>query len=45
MANTAKLILPDGQTLEMPVVTGSEGEKAIDIGKLRSSTGYITMDP
>ncbi|OGT73295.1 MAG: citrate (Si)-synthase [Gammaproteobacteria bacterium RIFCSPLOWO2_02_FULL_56_15] len=45
MADTAKLILPDGQTLELPVVTGSEGEKAIDIGKLRSSTGYITMDP
>jgi citrate synthase len=36
--------LPD-QEIELPIVTGSEGERAIDIGKLRSSTGYITLDP
>ena len=28
----------------MPVVVGSEGEHAIDISKLRSQTGYITLD-
>jgi citrate synthase len=37
--------LPDGATIELPVITGTEHEKAIDIGKLRSQTGYITMDP
>src|SRR5690606_21736002 len=27
-----------------PVIIGSEGEKAIDISKLRAETGYITYD-
>ena len=31
--------------VELPVVEGSENEKAIDISSLRSSTGYITLDP
>lgn len=44
MAETAKLII-DGKEYELPVVTGSEGEKAIDIGKLRQTTGCITIDP
>ncbi len=39
------LINIDGKQLDCPVVVGSEGEKAIDIGKLRASTGYITLDP
>ena len=39
----AKLVL-EGKEVELPVVTGSEQEKAIDIRKLRSETGYITMD-
>jgi len=34
----------DGKTLELPLYTGTEGEKAIDITKLRSETGYITSD-
>ncbi|HWD19448.1 MAG TPA: citrate synthase [Verrucomicrobiae bacterium] len=33
-----------GKTVELPVVTGSEGEKAVDIGSLRDTTGYITLD-
>jgi citrate synthase len=33
-----------GQEYEFPVVTGSEGEKGVDIGKLRAETGYITVD-
>jgi len=45
MAETARLTLPDGKTLDMPVVVGSEGERAVDISKLRASTGYITLDP
>ena len=44
MAEVAKLEL-DGKTYEFPVIEGSENEKAIDISKLRASTGYITIDP
>lgn len=44
MAEVAKLEL-DGETYEFPVIVGSENEKAIDISKLRGSTGYITIDP
>jgi citrate synthase len=33
-----------GETIELPVITGSEGEKAIDIRSLRATTGYITID-
>lgn len=43
MSETAKLEL-DGQSYELPVVTGSENEKGIDITKLRGTTGYITLD-
>ena len=43
MSEKAKIIL-DGKEYEFPIVTGSEGEKAIDIGKLRDTTGYITLD-
>lgn len=34
----------DGKTYEFPVVEGTEGEKAIDIAKLRDLTGLITLD-
>ncbi len=33
------------QTYNLPVVEGSEGEVAVDIGKLRRDTGLITLDP
>jgi citrate synthase len=33
-----------GKPYEFPVITGTEGEKAIDVRKLRSETGYITFD-
>ena len=32
------------QSLEMPIVEGSEGERAIDISRLRASSGLITID-
>jgi len=35
----------EGKTIELPVIVGTEGEKAIDISKLRQLTGYITLDP
>ncbi len=43
MTETAKLII-DGKTVELPIIIGTEGEKAIDISSLRQQTGYITMD-
>ena len=45
MTEMAKLSLPDGKSMELPVLTGSENEKAIDISDLRKKTGYITLDP
>ena len=44
MSETVQILI-DGKTVELPVVTGSEGEKAIDIRRLRKLTGYITLDP
>ena len=44
MARSAELHL-DGRSIELPIIEGSEGERALDIGKLRSETGYITLDP
>ncbi len=44
MANVAILKIGD-QTIELPIVTGSEGERAVDITKLRAETGLITFDP
>ena len=43
MSEIAKIEL-DGTIYELPVVEGSENEKAIDISKLRELTGYITLD-
>jgi citrate synthase len=34
----------DGKVCELPTVTGTEGEKAVDISRLRDTTGYITLD-
>lgn len=35
----------DGNSYELPVIEGTENEKAIDIGKLRAQSGLITLDP
>ena len=43
MSETVKLSI-ENKTYELPVIEGSENEKAIDISKLRSQTGYITID-
>jgi citrate synthase len=45
MTEKAKIIFPDGQSFDFPVLTGSENEKGIDISSLRKQTGYITLDP
>jgi len=43
MPKTASLKLEEKE-LSLPVMIGTEGEKAVDIGKLRAETGYITYD-
>lgn len=43
MSNNAELIYK-GKSYELPIVKGSENEEAIDIAKLRSETGLITLD-
>jgi citrate synthase len=42
-AGTARLDI-DGRTVDLPVIVGTEGEHGIDIAKLRSATGAITLD-
>jgi citrate synthase len=34
----------DNQTIELPIVTGTENERGVDIRRLRSTTGLITLD-
>jgi len=43
MSSTATIKYGD-QTVELPVITGTENESAIDIAKLRDLTGLITLD-
>jgi len=43
MSNNADLNL-DGKTYQLPIIVGSQNEKAIDIRKLRGDTGYVTLD-
>jgi citrate synthase len=44
MEEIVKLII-EGKEYELPVVVGSEGEKAVDVSTLRAKTGYVTLDP
>jgi len=43
MSQTARIEL-DGKHIELPVVIGTEGERAVDISSLRDSSGAITLD-
>ena len=43
MSATAQIIIDD-KPYDFPVIEGTEGEKAIDISKLRDLTGYVTLD-
>ena len=43
MSETVQLTIND-KSYDLPVIKGSENEKAIDISKLRAQTGYITID-
>jgi citrate synthase len=44
MSDTAELRIGD-KTYDLPIIIGSEGERALDITKLRAQSGYITLDP
>ncbi|WP_421879573.1 citrate synthase [Marinoscillum sp.] len=44
MSNTAEIKV-DGKSYELPLIEGTEQEKAIDISKLRGESGVITIDP
>ncbi len=50
-AEVARVQLPGahaglpGSEIELPVVIGSEDEHAVDVGRLRDRSGYITLDP
>jgi citrate synthase len=44
-ARTAASLRIGDRALELPVVHGTDGDDAIDIGRLRSETGLITYDP
>jgi citrate synthase len=44
MSDKAILTVGD-QRIELPLIEGTEGERAIDITKLRDQTGLITYDP
>ncbi len=43
MPGSAQLKIGD-KTFDLPIIEGTEGEKAIDISKLRDQSGYVTLD-
>jgi citrate synthase len=43
MSDHAEIIL-EGKSYKLPIVVGTEDEKAIDISTLRSESGYVTLD-
>ncbi len=40
----AEVSFPDGKKIKLPIISGTENERAVDISRLRQDTGYITMD-
>ena len=44
MPDKVTLTLADGKVIELPIIEGSENEKALDINKLRASSSLITLD-
>jgi citrate synthase len=45
MDKKATLKLPDGKSLDLPVMPGSVGPEVIDVRALYGKTGYFTYDP
>lgn len=44
-AQNARLVLPNGETYEIPVLSGTLGPDVLDIRKLYADTGYFAFDP
>ena len=44
LSDVARITI-DGREVELPVIEGSEGERAIDIQQFRAVTGLVTFDP
>jgi len=44
-SNTHAELTYGDRRIQLPIIVGSEGERAIDIRKLRKETGLITYDP
>jgi citrate synthase len=44
MADAAELRIGD-KTFELPIIEGTENERALDIRQLRNMSGYVTFDP
>ena len=42
--NETVTLIVDGVAHELPLLRGSEGERAVDISSLRATTGLITLD-
>ena len=45
MASEFATLSVNGQDIKLPIIVGTEGEKAIDITALRKTTGCLTFDP
>ena len=43
--NKSAILKFDNKEIELPIVTGTEGDKALDIHALRQQTGLVTIDP
>src|SRR5258708_33433872 len=44
VGETVRIVTPK-EELELPMVTGTEGERGVDISNLRAKTGLVTLDP
>ncbi|HVE12744.1 MAG TPA: citrate synthase, partial [Elusimicrobiota bacterium] len=44
MASQKAVLQVDGKSYELPIVEGTEGERAIDVSSLRAASGLITLD-
>ncbi|MCC6639548.1 MAG: citrate synthase [Deltaproteobacteria bacterium] len=44
MSENAQLRVGDS-TIDLPILVGTEGERALDVRKLRDTTGLVTFDP
>jgi len=44
MSNQKATLNIEGKSYELPIIVGTENEKAVDVSNLRADAGYITLD-